>query len=297
MPATSRPLTLDLQASFAPADRERRATVKGTIVLEGIAAGEVHGTLAFETSGGGALAYDLHFEGLDGASHRLFGRKLVRFSELGRSLTELPAALTREGAALGEAELVFDARRDLGAFIRSIAVSAAHVRTVARDPSRWAPVSRPSIERVATGARRNVVVTGASGHLGHNLVAQLLDRGHRVTAVVRRLRDEARVAPLRALAASRPAADLAVVEADLLSPAAVRRALEGAPDVVFHTASAFQLVGTDEIRTVVEPAQSSRQGSSRRGGGGRRACRRGVTTRPARPAPGARRRHGAPRQR
>lgn len=76
------------------------------------------------------------------------------------------------------------------------------------------------------------VVTGASGHIGGNLVRALLARGRRVRAVVNR-DDEA----VRGL-------DVEVVRADVCDAASVRAALGGA-DVVFHLAARISIVGEE----------------------------------------------------
>ena len=85
-----------------------------------------------------------------------------------------------------------------------------------------------------------VAVTGASGFIASELVAQLLARGLRVSGTVRSTRDASRVSHLRAL----PGASelLSLHEADLLggasSVSAFAAAFAGAR-VVFHTACPF----------------------------------------------------------
>lgn len=69
-----------------------------------------------------------------------------------------------------------------------------------------------------------VAVTGATGHIGNNLVRALLARGLRVRAVV--------LAPTRALAGL----DVEVAVADVRDPAALRAAFRGV-DTVFHLAA------------------------------------------------------------
>jgi dihydroflavonol-4-reductase len=73
-------------------------------------------------------------------------------------------------------------------------------------------------------------ITGASGHLGANLVRALVADGHDVAALVR---DDARAVaglPIR------------VVRGDLFDPRALRAAFEGA-DVVFHVAARISIGG------------------------------------------------------
>jgi len=73
------------------------------------------------------------------------------------------------------------------------------------------------------------VVTGASGHVGGNLVRALLDRGRSVRALVHHDR--------RAL----EGLDLEIVEGDVRDPKSLRRAFEGA-EVVYHAAAQISLL-------------------------------------------------------
>ncbi len=73
-------------------------------------------------------------------------------------------------------------------------------------------------------------ITGASGHLGANLVRALIEEGHDVTALVR--------GDVRAL----DGLPVRSVPGDLFDPAALRRAFEGA-DVVFHLAALISIGG------------------------------------------------------
>jgi GDP-4-dehydro-6-deoxy-D-mannose reductase len=73
----------------------------------------------------------------------------------------------------------------------------------------------------------DVLVTGASGFVGHHLVAQLLSEGHRVTGVVRPGTGEA------------IPAGIAVREADITDPAVVAAVVgAAAPDALIHLAGA-----------------------------------------------------------
>lgn len=76
-----------------------------------------------------------------------------------------------------------------------------------------------------------IVVTGAPGHLGNNLVRLLLQRGMTVRAMV--LKGES-LEPLRGL-------DVEIVEGDVRHPSTLDRAFEGA-DTVFHLASIISLL-------------------------------------------------------
>jgi dihydroflavonol-4-reductase len=77
-----------------------------------------------------------------------------------------------------------------------------------------------------------VVVTGASGHIGGNLVRALLDRGRPVRALVHQDRRA-----LQGLQAE-------IVQGDVRDPASLRHAFKGA-QVVYHTA-AHVSIATDE---------------------------------------------------
>lgn len=79
-----------------------------------------------------------------------------------------------------------------------------------------------------------VLVTGAGGHLGWNLVAALLDAGHQVRASIRSLDDGPAVARLTALG------PVEVVEAQLESEAALRAAMDGVEGLI-HAAAVYQL--------------------------------------------------------
>jgi len=77
-----------------------------------------------------------------------------------------------------------------------------------------------------------VLVTGANGHLGYNLVQGLLAAGHAVRGSVRSLSDDAKVSRLKALG------DLELMQAELHRPDELRAAMEGI-DVLFHTAAVY----------------------------------------------------------
>jgi dihydroflavonol-4-reductase len=75
-----------------------------------------------------------------------------------------------------------------------------------------------------------VVVTGATGHVGANLVRMLLERGDAVRVLVRD-----RVAPIEGL-------ELERIRGDVRDPDSLRRALAGA-DVVYHCAAVISIDG------------------------------------------------------
>lgn len=76
---------------------------------------------------------------------------------------------------------------------------------------------------------KKVLVTGATGHLGNNLVRALCAQGHEVRAGVRDLGKRAILQDV----------GCKVVQLDLLEPASLLRALDGA-DVVYQVGAAFK---------------------------------------------------------
>ena len=72
------------------------------------------------------------------------------------------------------------------------------------------------------------LVTGATGFIGANLVRALLERGHRVRALVRPGSDRRNLTGL----------DIELIEGDLLSRDSLKRAVEGCT-IVFHVAALY----------------------------------------------------------
>lgn len=87
----------------------------------------------------------------------------------------------------------------------------------------------------AADTTATVAVTGASGHLGANLVRGLLAAGHRVRALVYR--------DTRAL----DGLDLELIRGDVLDRESLRRAFEGV-EVVYHLAAVIAFPGPDQRR-------------------------------------------------
>src|SRR5271170_7073851 len=79
------------------------------------------------------------------------------------------------------------------------------------------------------------LVTGANGHIGSRIVKQLLERGRKVRALVRRTSD---LSGLKGL-------DMELVYGDVLDAAAWDAALDGV-ERVFHTAAVFNTRLNDE---------------------------------------------------
>ena len=91
-----------------------------------------------------------------------------------------------------------------------------------------------------------VLVTGANGHLGNNLVRQLLARGDEVIAFVRKSADVRGLAGL----------NVSYRYGDVLDAASVDAAIDGL-DTVFHTAAVYATKGKPEdiIRPAVDGAK------------------------------------------
>lgn len=97
-----------------------------------------------------------------------------------------------------------------------------------------------------------VVVTGASGHIGANLVRHLLARGEQVRAVVHRE------------AASLDGLDIERVSGDITVPASLKAAFEGA-DVGIHLAALISITGSqsgavERMNVVARATQPARRG-------------------------------------
>jgi len=85
-----------------------------------------------------------------------------------------------------------------------------------------------------------VVVTGANGHLGINVVGALLERGYQVRATVRDLNNHEKTKSLKAMGVE-------IVEADLLDKNSLIRAFKG-QDGIFQLAAGFKMhTGNPEL--------------------------------------------------
>jgi len=78
-----------------------------------------------------------------------------------------------------------------------------------------------------------VLVTGANGHLGYNLVKKLLQTDYVVRGSIRSLEDQDKVKRLESLG------NIEVVEAELDKPDQLRKAMEGV-DVLYHAAAIYK---------------------------------------------------------
>lgn len=107
-----------------------------------------------------------------------------------------------------------------------------------------------------------ILVTGANGHLGTNLVSELIGAGHTVRGSVRALGDTTRTDHLRALG------PVELVEADLDQPDSLAAAMSG-QDAVLHAAAVYALYAPgreDEIiRASVNGAEAALRAAHKAG--------------------------------
>ena len=104
----------------------RRFAVEGALSAEGFGTYcPLEGTVTLDVLVTGELPYDFTFTADDGKRYRFAGKKLVKPWALLRTMTRLPATIFDDaGTAVAEAEVFFDLRRDLGAFLRSWRLAA-----------------------------------------------------------------------------------------------------------------------------------------------------------------------------
>ncbi len=233
--------------------RTRRIEIEGTMHAEGLAhEARVEGTLHFDLFHSGRFPYEWSFVGLDGQAYRFAGTKTLRALELVDSMTTLTGEIVdADGDEVANVDLTLDLDSDLGRLIRSMVVRARGKGAPPAEALSPISVDLAGVERIRHvdelpgASEKLVVVTGAAGHLGLTLVRQLLQRGYRVRASVRATRDRDRLLPLSEL-------PVEIVEADVLNPVALRRALVGA-DAVFHAAAGFKVWAQDEERDIFAP--------------------------------------------
>ena len=87
---------------------------------------------------------------------------------------------------------------------------------------------------------KRIVVTGANGHIGNNLVRKLLNNGYSVVATVR---DSAKGEPLKEYKGSE---NLIIEVADVLSSDSWQRIMQGA-DGLIHTATIYSTTGESQL--------------------------------------------------
>lgn len=98
-------------------------------------------------------------------------------------------------------------------------------------------------------------VTGANGHLGANLVRDLLAHGYEVVALVRAGADGRGLDDVRS--------DITVAHGDVRDAEAVGEAMRGA-EVVFHTAAPYLLWAKDPSAAIIAPAVEGTENVLRR---------------------------------
>ncbi|MBO1257025.1 NAD-dependent epimerase/dehydratase family protein [Alteromonas sp. 5E99-2] len=96
-----------------------------------------------------------------------------------------------------------------------------------------------------------VVVTGANGHLGYNIVKQLVDLGYVVRATVRSTKDDKKTAQLKSLGVE-------LVEANLLDKESLISAFQGM-DGIFQVAAGFKLHAKNPELEILKPALEGTQ--------------------------------------
>ena len=93
---------------------------------------------------------------------------------------------------------------------------------------------------------KNVLVTGANGHVGYMLTRLLVEQGYRVRAGVRGVQDEAKTGRLRKLGVE-------LHEIDLLQPETLVPAAAGV-DGLFQVAAVFRMWAADPQREIIDPS-------------------------------------------
>ena len=93
---------------------------------------------------------------------------------------------------------------------------------------------------------KNVLVTGANGHVGYMLTKLLVEQGYRVRAGVRGIQDEAKTERLRQLGVE-------LHEIDLLQPETLAPAAAGM-DGLFQVAAVFRMWAADPQREIIDPS-------------------------------------------
>ena len=89
------------------------------------------------------------------------------------------------------------------------------------------------------------LVTGANGHLGFNLVKELLKKEHTVRGSIRSLKDTKNVQRLKSLG------DVKIVEARLDRPDLLTAAMEGI-DVLFHAAAVYSYTEPNREQEIID---------------------------------------------
>jgi dihydroflavonol-4-reductase len=93
---------------------------------------------------------------------------------------------------------------------------------------------------------KNVLVTGANGHVGYALTKLLVERGYNVRASVRNKNDKEKILPLSKL-------DIDIVELDLMETEAIDSAMDGM-DGLFQVAAVYKSWAKDPEEEIINPS-------------------------------------------
>jgi hypothetical protein len=101
--------------------RDRKAEIVGEVDVEGFADHRpMRGSLTIDPVLGKELVYDFTFPANNDRPMRFYGKKSVEFLRPLATMTTLPGQLLGPGGeVVGEARLRFDARSDVGKWLRS----------------------------------------------------------------------------------------------------------------------------------------------------------------------------------
>ena len=101
---------------------------------------------------------------------------------------------------------------------------------------------------------KNVVVTGANGHLGCALVHELLKHGYNVTATVRNSNDKSLTAQLHEAAEKHDAIErLEIVEGELMDEGCWNEILSD-KDGLFQVAAVYKTMSKNPQTEIIEPS-------------------------------------------
>ena len=93
---------------------------------------------------------------------------------------------------------------------------------------------------------KNVLVTGANGHVGYALTKLLVERGYNVRASVRNKNDQEKTLPLSKL-------DIDLVELDLMEPKTIDSAMDGI-DGLFQVAAVYKSWAKNPEEEIINPS-------------------------------------------
>ncbi len=93
---------------------------------------------------------------------------------------------------------------------------------------------------------KKVLVTGANGHLGFNIVKLLVNQGYQVRATVRNLSDPAKAGHLKPLGVE-------LAEANLMRPESLEKVMAGI-EGLFQVAAVYATVARDPQKEIVDPS-------------------------------------------